>query len=71
MEFTFLEPAFGIISVWIRGEKHFLVSVMEKHVPVYIISFISYLTLLIFFSLGNLYLRKKSSVPKKNFVQER
>ncbi|MEQ8222360.1 MAG: hypothetical protein ABRQ37_08680 [Candidatus Eremiobacterota bacterium] len=59
MELTFLNPLFGIVSVWEPEDSDSLVSVMNKHIPVYIISFISYVPLLIFFSLGNFYLRKK------------
>ncbi|MEQ8192000.1 MAG: hypothetical protein ABRQ39_28805 [Candidatus Eremiobacterota bacterium] len=59
MELTFLNPLFGIVSVWLPEDSDSLVSVMNKNIPVYIISFISYVPLLIFFALGNFYLKKK------------
>ncbi|MEQ8171536.1 MAG: hypothetical protein ABRQ38_21790 [Candidatus Eremiobacterota bacterium] len=59
MEFTFLNPLFGVVSLWIPDDIDSIVSVTNRSVPIYIISFISYVLLLIFFSTVNYYLRKK------------
>jgi len=58
-ELTFLNPLFGIASVWEPEDNDALISIMDESIPIYIISFIAYLPLLIFFSLANIYLNKK------------
>ncbi len=58
-ELTFLNPLFGIASVWEPEDRDALISIMDESIPVYIISFIAYLPLLIFFSIANIYLSKK------------